>query len=61
MEEREKREEIEEDHRKVEELVPRRFHKWKKVFGKVESKRMPMRKPWDHAIDLKEDFVLRKG
>ena len=27
MEEREKREEIEEDHRKVEELVPRHFHK----------------------------------
>jgi len=41
MEEREKREEIKEDHRKVEELVPRRFHKWKRVFGKVESERMP--------------------
>jgi len=27
MEEREKREEIEEDHRKVKELVPRHFHK----------------------------------
>ena len=50
MEEREKREEIEEDHRKVEELVPRCFHKWKKVFGKVESKRMPTQKPWDHTI-----------
>jgi len=37
IEKRKKREEIEEDHRKVEELVPRRFHKWKKVFGKVES------------------------
>ena len=45
MEEREKREEIEEDHRKVEELVPKRFHKWKKVFGKVESERMLTRKP----------------
>ena len=61
MEEREKREEIKEDHRKVEELVPKRFHKWKKVFGKVESERMPTRKPWDHAIDLREDFVLKKG
>jgi len=61
MEEREKREEIEEDHRKVEELVPRCFHKWKKVFGKVKSKRMPTKKPWDYAIDLKEDFVPRKG
>ena len=61
MEEREKKEEIEEDHRKVEELVPRCFHKWKKVFGKVESEQMPTRKPWDHAINLREDFVPRKG
>jgi len=22
---------------------------------------MPTRKLWDHAINLKEDFVLRKG
>jgi len=22
--------------------------------------RIPVRKPWDHAINLKEDFVLRK-
>ena len=35
---------IEADHRKVEEMVPKRFHKWLKVFGKVESKRMPVRK-----------------
>jgi len=61
MEERERQEEIEEDHRKVEGLMPRRFHKWKKVFGKVESKWMPTRKPWDYAIDLREDFVPRKG
>jgi len=51
-----KEEEIEEDHRKIEEMVPRRFLKWKKVFGKVESERMPTRKVWDHAIDLKEMF-----
>ena len=31
------------------------------MFGKVESKWMLTRKPWNHAIDLKEDFVLRKG
>ena len=61
MEERERREEIEEDHRKVEELVPRCFHKWKRVFGKVESERMLIQKPWDHAIDLRKDFVPRKG
>jgi len=61
MEEREKREKIKEDHRKVEELVPRHFHKWKKVFGKVESERIPTRKLWDHAIDLRENFMPRKG
>jgi len=56
-----KEEEMEEDHRKIEKMVPKRFLKWKKVFGKVESKRMPTRKTWDHAIDLKETFKLRKG
>jgi len=54
-------EEIEEDHRKIEEMVPRKFLKWRKVFGKVESERMPTRKVWDHAIDLKETFKLQKG
>jgi len=32
------------DHRKVEEIVSKRFYKWLKVFEKVESKRMPVRK-----------------
>jgi len=54
-------EEIEEDHRKIEELVPRKFLKWRKVFGKVESKRMPTRKVWDYTIDLKETFKPWKG
>ena len=35
---------MKEDHRKIEEVVPKRFLKWKKVFGKVESKRMPTKK-----------------
>jgi len=54
-------EEIEGDHRKIEEMVPKKFLKWRKVFGKVESERMPTRKIWDHAIDLKETFKPRKG
>ena len=53
-------EEIEEDHRKIEELVPRKFLKWRKVFGKVESERIPTRKVWDHAINLKEIFKPQK-
>ena len=42
-------------------LVPRRLHKYLSVFSKKESERMPVRKPWDHAIELKEGFVPRKG
>jgi len=41
-------------------MVPRRFLKWRKVFRKVELERMPMRKVWDYAIDLKETFKPRK-
>ena len=37
-------EEIEKDHRKIEEMVPKKFLKWRKVFRKVESERMPTRK-----------------
>jgi len=31
------------------------------VFGKVELERIPTRKVWDHTIDFKEMFKLRKG
>ena len=30
------------------------------MFGKVKSERMPTRKIWNHAIDLKETFKLQK-
>jgi len=43
------------------ELVPEKFHKWIKIFGNKQSERMSTRKVWDHAIDVKEVFVLRKG
>jgi len=56
-----KEEEMEEDHRKIEKMVPKRFLKWKKVFGKVELERMLTRKIWNHAIDLKETFKLWQG
>jgi len=32
-----------------------------KVFGKIELERMPIRKIWDHAIDLKEEFKASKA
>jgi len=38
-------------------LVPEEFHRWIKVFGKKQSERMPTRKIWDYAIDVKEGFI----
>ena len=42
-------------------LVPEKFHRWIKVFGKKQSERIPTRKLWDHAIDVREGFMPRKG
>jgi len=67
---RRKQEEKEKEVKKVEKdknkeilkrLVPKRFWKWKRMFGKKESKRIPVQKTWDHAIELKEGFMLKKG
>ena len=61
----EKEEELDEENmivvRKMEEMVPRWFHKYLKVFEKKKSERMPIRKAWDHTIDLREGFVPKKG
>jgi len=46
--------------RTVEEMVPRSFHKYLKVFEKKESERMLTRKTWNHAIDLRKGFVPKK-
>ena len=51
---------VEVDREKVRKIVPQRFYKQLKVFEKVESERMPVRKPWDHTINLREDFVPKK-
>ena len=42
-------------------LVPKEYHKFLKVFSKKESKHMPLQKPWDHTIDLKDMFKPKKG
>jgi len=52
---------MEMDHWKIEGMVPRKFHKWLKVLGKVESERMPVKKVWDYAIDLREEFKASKA
>jgi len=67
---RRKQEEKEKEVKKVEKnkdeetlkrLVPKRFWKWKRVFGKKELERILVQKTWDHAIELKEGFIPKKG
>ena len=45
----------------AEELVPKEYHQYLKVFSKEELERMPIRKPWDHMIELKETFTPKKS
>ena len=60
MEEKENEEEDLIELRVTDKMVPQRFHKYLKVFEKKNSERMPIRKVWDHAIDLREGFVPKK-
>jgi len=41
-------------------LVPEKFHKWIKVFGKKQLEWVPTRKVWNYTIDMKKGFVPRK-
>jgi len=52
---------MEMDYRKVKKMVPQKFYKWLKVFGKVESKRISVRKVWDYVINLRDDFRASKA
>jgi len=40
--------------------VPEWLHEYRNVFSKNKSERMPIRKPYDHAIDFVEDTMLSK-
>ena len=42
-------------------LVSCEYWNYLDVFLKSKSECMPLRKPWDHGIDLKEDFPPKKG
>lgn len=48
---------VKEGEKTFEELVPPEFREFADVFSKVESKRLPLRKPYDHAIDLEPGKV----
>jgi len=54
-------EEVAKSEAEARKLVPEKFHRWIKVFGKKQSERMPMRKLWDYTIDVKEGFMPQKG
>ena len=60
IEEKEKDKEDLIEIRIVEKMIPRRFHKYLKVFEKKELERMSMRKIWNHIIDLREEFISKK-
>ena len=47
--------------RATEEIVPRQFHKYLKVSEKKKSERILTKKAENHAIDLREGFVPKKG
>ena len=61
MEEKKKEEKDLIELRATDKMVPRQFHKYLKVFEKKNSERMPTKKAWDHAIDLREEFVPKKN
>ena len=55
-----KKVEKDKDKETLKKLVPKRFWKWKRVFRKKKSERMPVRKTWNYAIELKEVFTPKK-
>ena len=44
-----------------EKMVPKQFHKYMKVFLKQASKRMLIRKPWNHMIEMNHRFEPKKA
>ena len=40
--------------------VPKKFHKYLKVFDKVQSEKLPPRRPWDHEIKTIEGFEPKR-
>ena len=56
-----KKEEEAKSEEEMKKLTLEKFHKWIHIFDKKASERIPTRKLQDYAIDMKEEFVLRKG
>ena len=56
-----KKVERDKDKEMLKKLVPKRFWRWRKVFRKKKSERMPVQKTWDYTIELKKGFTPKKG
>jgi hypothetical protein len=41
----------------LDEMIPLELTDYKDIFDKEKANRFPESRPWDHAIDLKEDFI----
>ena len=50
----------EEEKKTAAEMVPPQFHVYLDHFEKKSSERFPTSKPWDHAINLTDDFAPKK-
>src|SRR5271154_1109525 len=44
------------EERTTEELVPKEFHDYLDIFDEKNANRFPIERPWDHKIELKENF-----
>src|SRR5580658_9126023 len=44
-----------------ESILPTQYLPWKEVFEQKAAERFPSKRPWDHAIELREDFKPKKG
>lgn len=51
------REDKPEAKKSLDKLLPEHYRHYKTVFEKSASERFPTSQPWDHAIDLKPDFL----
>ena len=46
-----------EDKKSLDEMLPKHYKQYRTVFKKSASEWFPSSQPWDHAIDLKPDFI----
>ena len=44
-----------------ESILPTQYLPWKEVFEQKAAEQFPSKCPWDHAIELKDDFKPKKG